>query len=82
MVGAVAAMMAEGEGGGCGSWQKKKIRNIIILYNLSYYPMLSQNKSKFATAKVLCVLQKTITYTIVHLICFLQFMTQKIKIEH
>ena len=24
MVGVVAAMMAEGEGGGCGSWQKKE----------------------------------------------------------
>ena len=24
MVGVVAAMMAEGEGGGCGSWRKKE----------------------------------------------------------
>ena len=74
------------EGGGCavmvdagvvgvvavGSWQKKRERRIIIiLYNLSYYPKLSKNKSKCATATVLCVLQKTITCTLVHLICFL-----------
>ncbi len=39
--------------------------------------MLSQNKSKCATATILCVLQKPITFTEVHLICFLQFMTKK-----
>ena len=27
MVGVVAAMMAEGEDGGCGSWQKKREKN-------------------------------------------------------
>ena len=61
--------------GGCGCCgllaKKRERRIIIILYGLSYYPMLSQNKSKCATATVLCVLQKTITYTLVHLICFL-----------
>ena len=39
--------------------------------------MLSQNKSKCATETILCGPQKTITCTVVHLICFLQFMTKK-----
>jgi hypothetical protein len=43
--------------------------------------MLSQNKLKCATETILCILQKTITCTVVHLICFLQFMTKKIKIK-
>ncbi len=68
MVGVVTA--SEGEGGGCSSWQKIERRIIIILYNLSYYPMLFHNKFKRATATVLCVLQKTITCTPVHLIVF------------
>ena len=41
--------------------------------------MLSQNKSKCATETILCGPQKTITCTVVHLICFLQFMTNKNK---
>ena len=70
---------------GCGGgwWVRllaKKERNIIIIpYDLSYYPILSQNKSKCTTATVSCVLQKKITCTLVHLICFLLFMTQKNK---
>ena len=39
--------------------------------------MLSKNKLKCATETILCVPQKTITCTVVHLICFLQFMTKK-----
>jgi len=39
--------------------------------------MLSQNKLKCATETILCILQKTIICTVVHLICFLQFMTKK-----
>ena len=41
MVGVVAATMAEGE----GLTQKRERRIIIILYNLSYYPIISQHKS-------------------------------------
>jgi len=41
--------------------------------------MLSKNKLKCATETILCVPQKTITCTVVHLICFLQFMTKKKK---
>ena len=73
MVGVVATTMTEGEGGGCGSWQKKREKNYhnTVWYDLSYYPMLSQNKSKCVTATVLCTLQNTIACTLVHLICFL-----------
>ena len=38
---------------------------------------IAQNKSKCDTETIFCVLQKPITCTIVHLICFLQFMTKK-----
>ncbi len=75
MVGVVAAKMAEVEAAPGEKKREKNYHNtrriIIIRYNLSYYPKLSQNKSKCATATVLCVLQKTITCTLVHLICFL-----------
>ena len=71
MMGVVATIMAEGEAGWRVRLLAKKERRIIkILYDLSYYPMLSQNKSKCATAAVLCVLQKTITCTPVHSIVF------------
>jgi len=53
MVGVVATTMAEGE---VAPGKKKERRIVIILYSLSYYPMLSQNKSKCATATILCVL--------------------------
>jgi hypothetical protein len=70
MVGVVAATMAEGEGGGCCSKQKKrekKYHNTVQFIILSY---VISNKSECATATVLCVLQKTITCTPVHLIVF------------
>ena len=77
MVGVVAG---NGRWGGCRVQllaKKRERRIIIILYNLSYYPMLSQNKSKYTTATVLYVLQQTITCTPVHLIVFCSTRTKK-----
>ena len=69
------AVMVDASVSGCGcrnngrgeGWRvrllakKRERRIIIILYDyLSYYPMLSQNISKCATATVSCVLKKTI----------------------
>ena len=79
MVGVVAATMTE------GGWRvrllakKQERRIIIILYDLSYYPILSQNKSKCATETVLCNLQNTITCTLVHSIGFCSSRTKKQK---
>ena len=43
MVGVVATMMAEGEGGGCGSWQKRERRNY---HNSVQFVILSHVISK------------------------------------
>ena len=61
---------------------KKRERRmiIIILYNLSYYLMLSQNKSKCATATVLCTTEDNYM-TPVHLIVFCSTQTKKLKMS-
>ena len=57
MVGVVAATMAEGEAAPGDKKREKNCHNTVQFIILSY---VSQNKSKCAAAKVLCVLQKTL----------------------
>ena len=48
MIGVVAATMAEGEGGGCGSWQKKREKNYhnTVRFIILSYVILSYVISK------------------------------------